>query len=254
MKKKIVVLIPAYNSEKTIGQIIERIPKLVNKIIIVDDGSSDKTAEVAGKYKKVKVAVHKKNKGYGGAQKTLMNNALEENADICVFVHSDGGHAPEEIPQVIAPLLEGKVQVVNGSRAKKIIIESRPFLGSKFIGGLLSGPMPWWRFFGNRFLSRLQNIICGTNVDDFHSGFRACTREVLQTINYKDLYEGHGFDAEILLEMCRKGYKIESMPVSTHYDPDIHSTVKPIRYGLRVLWFILKNNRFMNKINNINNK
>lgn len=223
--KKVIAVIPAYNAEKTIKNVIQRIPqKLVNEIIVVDDGSKDRTYDVAISTG-VKVIRHETNKGYGGAQKTGFKEALKDGATIIVLLHADGQHAPEEIPILLKSLTNKEVDVVLGSRA----------LGK----GMLKGKMPFYKFIGNRILTFVENMAFGTHISEFHTGYRAYKQNVLNQLNFENYTNDYHFDSEILLDVHEKKFKIEEVPISTHYG-DEKSYVNSFTYGMNIIFLILR--------------
>jgi len=233
MKQKIVIVMPAYNAGKTIESVFRRIPKKtlekISRIIVVNDGSTDNTETVVKKLMKkypIKLLVHEINKGYGAAQKTGFSCALQENADVAVLLHSDGQYAPELLPKIIEPISAGRADVV---------------LGSRMLGGqALSGGMPPIRYFGNKFLTSLENLFYGMNISEFHSGYMAYSKGALETIPFNMLSNTFHFDGEMLLMSGKKKLKIAEVPIPTRYAEE-KSYLNPLRYGLTVLKIIFKN-------------
>lgn len=238
---KTIVLIPAYNASKTIRRVIEQIPReIVQEVIVVDDGSNDNTYEILKSIPHITVLKHETNKGYGSAQITLYKAALEQPHDYTVILHADGGHTPSEIPLFLAPLMDGKAEVVVGSRTKGILEQASPLIGSRFLGATLNGAMPAYKFLSNVSLTSFQNLLLGTHYHSFHDGFRGCTRQVLEEINWNLFSNWYLFDMEFLVYAHRLAKKIVEIPVSSFYDPNAGSNVPNIRYGLRVVGFTLK--------------
>ena len=236
-EKKIYVVIPAYNAAKTIANIFDRIPKSFfpkATFLIVNDGSTDNTAEVAKKiqksYPNVEIIIHEVNKGYGQTQKTGYNEALRQGADMTVLLHSDGQYAPELIEKICQPILEGKVDVAMGSR----------MLG----GGALKGGMPRYKYYGNKFLTMIENLAYGMHVSEFHSGYMAYSRKTLETVPFNDVTDTFHFDGEMLLRAHKKGLKIAEISIPTRYAEE-KSHLNPITYGLNVLKIVFRN--FMGK-------
>jgi len=223
VKKKIIIVVPAYNAEKTLESVIKRIPKnfmkKIYEIILVDDGSKDKTYQVAKKLG-LKIIKHLKNKGYGSAQKTGFSAALKDGADFVILLHSDGQYAPEYLPKIIKPLLNSECDAVFGSR----------MLG----GSVLNGGMPVHRYIGNKFLTSIENIIFGMNISEFHSGYRAYSKKALENINFDLDSNSFVFDSEILVQIKDKGMKIGEVPIPTFYGHEI-SYLKPMKYGFEIL-------------------
>ena len=221
---KTVIVIPAYNAEKTIGSVFKRIPKnSYDEIIVVNDGSKDKTSEVVKKYK-VKLIEHKKNKGYGGAQKTGFKQALKDGADIVALVHADGQTEPEELLKMLKPIKDGEVDLVLGSRV----------LGGK----MLEGGMPLTRFIGNRLLTLIENSILRINISEYHSGYRVYSRKALEEIHFDLNSDKYEFDSEILIQCKLKKLKIKEIPIPTHYGNE-KSYLNPWTYGLRIFKILI---------------
>ena len=216
---KIIVIIPAYNAEKTIGRTIERIPKEFTEIIVIDDKSKDKTIEEAKKYP-VSIIEHPVNHGYGGAQKTAYTIALSRNADIVVMVHADGQYPPEKLGEIIKPIVDGEADVVLASRA----------LG----GGMLEGGMPVVRYLGNKGLTFLENFILRMNVSEYHTGYRAYSRKFLSTVPFWLNSEKFEFDSEILIQAKVNRFKIAEIGIPTRYGDEV-SNLNNVSYGVRIL-------------------
>src|SRR5262249_47948031 len=167
---KVVVVMPAYNADSTLRLTYEQLPKdVVNLVILVDDGSRDATLEVARQLG-LEVFVHNRNYGYGANQKTCYTEALRAGADIVVMVHPDYQYDPTLVPQIIQPILDDQADVVLGSRLKD--------------GAALAQGMPWWKYMANRFLTGVENRVFGLNLSEYHTGYRAFRREVLESVNY----------------------------------------------------------------------
>jgi glycosyltransferase involved in cell wall biosynthesis len=237
---KTCVIMPAYNAGKVVASVIERIPAgLIDEIIVVDDASRDNTFEVLSVIPGLTVLRHAENRGYGGAQITLHDAAIQRGADVVVLMHSDGGHFPEELPRLLEPVLSGQAQVVLGARIHGVIEKARPLLGSPLLGALLNGSMPATRLMGHLFLTGIQNFIFGTHYDAWHSGYRAMSREAVLRVPYRDFGAGYLFDTEFLLMAHLAGLRIKEVPVSSYYDPRSGSTAEPFSYGLKVLRYVL---------------
>ena len=215
---------PAYNAEKTLETTFREIPfALVDDVIIVDDASSDNTSEVAKKIGIKHVIKHEKNKGYGGNQKTCYNTALSLGADIVVMVHPDYQYTPKLIPSMSYLLADDLFQVVMGSR----------ILGK----GALKGGMPLYKYFFNRMLTLTQNLIIGQKLSEYHSGYRAFTKEVLESINYNANSDDFVFDNQMLTQIFYAGYEIAEITCPTKYFTDASSInfKRSAKYGLGVL-------------------
>ncbi len=238
---KTVIIIPAYNAADLVAEIINRIPPCIaDEIIALDDGSQDDTFKVLSSLKNVTALQHKTNGGYGKAQITLHNAALRHKADIIVLMHADGGHLPEELPQLIEPLRGGRADVVIGDRLKGVWQNAKPLLGSRTLGAMVRGQMPVVRLAGHLFLTATQNFIFGTNYRAWHSGYRAITGKSLERIPYNSFGSGYLFDTEFLLACHHSGLRIEEVSVSSYYDPRAKTSVEPFLFGLRVLTFVIK--------------
>ncbi len=237
---KICLMMPAYNAGKVITGVIKRIPKgLIDEIIIVDDGSRDNTFDVLSSMPGLTVLQHAENRGYGGAQMTLHDAAVQHGADVAVLMHSDGGHFPEELPRLLNPILAGEAQVVLGARIRGVFEKTRPILGSRLLGAVLNGPIPARRLLGHLFLTGMQNSVFGTHYDAWHSGYRAMSREAMLRVPYHDFGAGYLFDTEFLLTAHLAGLIIKEVPVSSFYDPRSGSTAEPFSYGLKALRYVL---------------
>ncbi len=222
--KKIIVVIPAYNNEQTLGGIFDRIPKnlapLIDEFIIVDDGSTDETRNKIGlltqKYKNVTCIAHDVNKGYARAQKTGFRVAFNHGADIAILLHADGQYAPEELEGLLEPLLKDECDMVQGGR----------ILGGK----ALKGGMPLYKYLAIRFASVIENLVYGMKMLEYHSGYMLYSRRALRTIPFEKLSNTFYFDGEMLFVGHAKGLRIRSLPISTRYARDIKSGVRPLKY------------------------
>ncbi len=222
-KQKVIVVLPAYNAEKTLARTVADIPKeSVDEIILVDDVSADRTVEVA---KKLGLTVHhhEKNRGYGGNQKTCYRLAIEHGADIAVMCHPDYQYDPKIIPQLIDPILRGEADAVFGSRMMK--------------GGALEGGMPLWKHNANIMLTAFENVVLGTYLTEYHSGFRAYSTRLLKAIDFETNSDGFIFDTEIIAQIVANKFKIEEVPIRTRYFEEA-SSIKlgpSLVYGLGIL-------------------
>lgn len=228
VKMKTIVVLPAYNAAKTLAQTVKDIPQnTVEDIILVDDVSQDNTAEIA-KGLGLKVFKHSKNKGYGANQKTCYTKALEMGADIVVMVHPDYQYDPKVIPDIIRPIKRGEADAVFGSRMMK--------------GGTLEGGMPLWKYNANILLTALENVVLGTYLTEYHSGFRAYSAKYLKSVNFRDNSDGFVFDTEMIVQGIIHNLKIEEIPICTRYF-DEASTIKLLPcllYGLSILKTLFK--------------
>jgi len=228
---KVVVVMPAYNAGRTLRLTYEELPKdTVNLVILVDDGSTDQTLEIARDLD-LQIFVHNRNYGYGANQKTCYTEALRAGADIVVMVHPDYQYDPRLVPQIIEPVVGGRADVVLGSRLKS--------------GSALAQGMPWWKFLANRVLTVLENRAFGLSLSEYHTGYRAFRREVLETVNFVANSDGFVFDQEIIGQVVAAGYRIAEIAVPTRYFAEASSAgfLASTAYGLRILsmlfWFML---------------
>lgn len=227
-KMKALAVLPAYNAARTLAVTVADIPKdAVDDIILVDDASRDDTVKAAESLG-LKVFRHERNKGYGGNQKTCYTNALRMGADIVVMVHPDYQYDPISIPELIRPIVEGRADAVFGSRMMK--------------GGALEGGMPLWKHNANILLTALENVVLGTYLTEYHSGFRAYSARYLRTVNFMANGDGFVFDTEIIVQGLLHYLKIEEIPIKTRYF-DEASSIKfraAVVYGCGILRTLLK--------------
>lgn len=215
---------PAYNASKTLEITYNEIPRdIVDEVVVVDDCSKDDTSAKAKELGIQHVIRHKKNKGYGGNQKTCYAKALELNADIIIMVHPDYQYTPKLIPSMCYLIANDLFPVVLGSR----------ILGT----GALKGGMPWYKYIANRILTLVQNIMLGAKLSEYHTGYRAFSKEVLSNINYEENSDNFVFDNQMLSQILFKGYPIGEVTCPTKYFEEassINLTNSSI-YGLGVL-------------------
>ncbi|MEQ8624829.1 MAG: glycosyltransferase family 2 protein [Vicingaceae bacterium] len=222
--KKVVVVMPAYNASKTLENTYREIPlDLVDEVIVVDDCSSDDTAEKAKALGIRHIIRHEKNKGYGGNQKTCYKTALDLGADMVIMVHPDYQYTPKLIPSMCYLIANDLFQVVLGSR----------ILGT----GALKGGMPLHKYLANRFLTFFQNILVGAKLSEYHTGYRAFSKEVLESINYEVNSDNFVFDNQMLSQIIFKGYEIAEVTCPTNYFDEGSSInfKNSVVYGLGVL-------------------
>ncbi len=225
--KKIVVVMPAYNAAATLKKTYMDIPmEWVDEILLVDDFSRDGTVEVA-KSLNLKVVAHSYNIGYGGNQKTCYLEALKDGADIIVMLHPDYQYDPRIIPDLVKPLLDGRTDAVFASR-----MLHKP----------LRGGMPLYKFIANKTLTFIENLAMGLKLSEYHTGYRAYGRNVLERVPFLDNSNGFVFDNEIIAQLVRFGFRIEEIPVRTHYGVDSSSVgfLSSMRYGFGVLRTIMR--------------
>ncbi len=213
---------PAYNAAQTLERTYHDIPRdVVDKIILVDDVSSDETVEIAQRLG-LDVIVHSQNRGYGGNQKTCYREALAAGADIVVMVHPDYQYDPTRIPAVIAPIQQGKADMV---------------LGSRFLGDPLAGGMPYWKWLANHFLTDVENVAFGLRLSEYHTGFRAYSARVLRTVAWDRDSDDFVFDQEFVAQVVAAGFRIAEVAVPTRYFREASSVGfrRSVRYGFGTL-------------------
>jgi glycosyltransferase involved in cell wall biosynthesis len=223
-EKKVVVVLPAYNASKTLEKTYSEIDfNIVDEVILVDDCSKDDTIEVAKQLGIHHIIKHEQNKGYGGNQKTCYNKALELNADIVIMVHPDYQYTPLLIPSMSYLIANGLFHVVLGSR----------ILGK----GALSGGMPWYKYIANRLLTMSQNILMNAKLSEYHTGYRAFSKEVLMKVNYNANSDNFVFDNQMLAQIWFAGYEIAEITCPTKYFKEASSiNIKNSSiYGMGVL-------------------
>lgn len=215
---------PAYNASKTIEKTFREIPfPLVDEVILCDDASKDNTVEVAKNLGIKHVIVHEENKGYGANQKSLYRKALDEGGDIVIMLHPDYQYTPKLIPAMCNIIGDDLYHVVLGSR----------ILGK----GALKGGMPLYKYIANRFLTFTQNILIGSKLSEFHTGYRSFSKEVLESINFENNSDDFVFDNEMLSQIVYEGYEIAEVTTPTKYFEEASSInfKRSAKYGLGVL-------------------
>jgi glycosyltransferase involved in cell wall biosynthesis len=226
--KKVIVVMPAYNAEKTLEKTLDDIPwDWVDDILLTDDASKDNTVDLARQLG-LKVYVHKKNRGYGANQKTCYTKALEMGADIIVMVHPDHQYDPTVIPQLLEPLIEEECDAVFGSR----MLGGRP----------LEGGMPKWKYLANIFLTAVENAVFYMYLTEYHSGLRAYSRRYLETARFELNSDSFVFDSEIIAQGVIHHMKIREIPIQTRYFPEASQIGfwKSTVYGLSILKTLVK--------------
>jgi len=225
---RVVVVMPAYNAGKTLRMTYEQLPHdRIDLVILVDDGSRDETLEIARQLN-LEIFVHDRNYGYGANQKTCYRQALKAGGTIIVMVHPDYQYDPRLLPHVIQPIVEGRADVVLGSR---LMGESPVKQG-----------MPWWKYAGNRFLTVLENWTFGLHLSEYHTGYRAFRREALEAVAFEKNSDSFVFDQEILAQAVAARLRIVEVPVPTKYFPEASSATfwQSLRYGFSVLLVLLR--------------
>jgi glycosyltransferase involved in cell wall biosynthesis len=227
-RSKVVVVMPAYNAAKTLRMTYADLPReSVDLVILVDDGSSDETAQIA-RDMGLELFVHNRNYGYGANQKTCYREALRAGADIVVMVHPDYQYDPTLLPELVRPIEEGRADAVLGSR----------LLGTSPV----KQGMPWWKYVSNRFLTWVENAAFGLKLSEYHTGYRAFRREVLEAVNLETNSDKFIFDQEIMAQMVAVGMRITEVPVPTRYFAQASSAsfFQSTIYGLSILLLLGK--------------
>jgi len=247
LDKKIVVVLPAYNAADTLDRTYKEIvaQDCVDLVILVDDGSDDRTVEIARQLDKLEVHVHQKNLGYGANQKTCYRLALESGADIVIMVHADYQYTPKLIPAMASLIGNGLYDCV---------------LGSRILGGTaLKGGMPFWRYAANRFLTAIENLVLRAKLSEYHTGYRAYSRSLLEKLPLDANSDDFVFDNQILAQIVWLGYPIAEISCPTRYDDDASSITfrRAVKYGFGCLgttaefglakWGLRRSRRFPGK-------
>jgi glycosyltransferase involved in cell wall biosynthesis len=226
--KRIAVVLPAFNAEKTIQRTVEEIPDgFVDDIIVVDDASSDQTVQLSLKMG-LHTVVHEANAGYGANQKTCYREALNRRADVVVMLHPDYQYTPKLLVAMASLVAIGQFDIVLGSR---ILSE-----------GALRGGMPLYKYLANRFLTFVQNILIGKKLSEYHTGYRAFSREVLETLPLEHNSNDFLFDNQVLAQAVYSDFRIGEISCPTAYFPEASSInfSRSLVYGLGVLWTSLQ--------------
>jgi glycosyltransferase involved in cell wall biosynthesis len=223
--KRIVVVMPAYNAAQTLQQTYEEVmaQNLVDSIILVDDGSRDGTVAIARTLPGVNVHVHAVNRGYGANQKTCYRLALDDRADIVIMLHPDYQYTPKLIPAMVSIIANGLHPCV---------------LGSRILGGYaLKGGMPFWKYVANRFLTLIENILLGAKLSEYHTGYRAFARELLESVRWSANSDDFVFDNQMLAQILWCGFTIAEVSCPTKYFAEASSINlrRSIKYGFGCL-------------------
>jgi len=221
--KRVTVVLPAYNAAKTLKTTYDEIPKdIVDDIVLVDDASPDETVNLARELG-IHTIVHRRNLGYGGNQKTCYAAALERDADIIIMLHPDYQYTPRLITPMAFLLESGEFDVV---------------LGSRILGGqAIRGGMPRYKYVSNRFLTLVQNLLMGAKMSEYHTGYRAYTREVLTTIPWQGNSDAFVFDSQMLSQIIYAGYRVGEITCPARYFPEASSIdfASSVAYGFGCL-------------------
>lgn len=222
--KKVVVVLPAYNASRTIERVYNEIPfDIVDDVILVDDASPDDTVDAGARLGIRHIIRHERNLGYGGNQKTCYKKALELDADIVIMLHPDYQYTPKLIPAMTYIIANGVYPVVCGSR----------ILGK----GALTGGMPYYKYVANRILTGVQNILIGQKLSEYHTGYRAFSREVLEAIDFEANSDDFVFDNQMLSQIFMAGFEVGEVTCPTKYFDEASSInfKRSVTYGLGVL-------------------
>ena len=228
---------PAYNAARTLRKTHQDVlaQEIVDQVILVDDCSRDKTVEIASTLPGTLVHVHARNRGYGGNQKTCYRLALENGADIVIMIHPDYQYTPLLIPAMASMIANGLYSFV---------------IGSRILGGYaLKGGMPIWKYLANRSLTAVQNLLLGAKLSEYHSGYRAYSRELLLAIDFEKNSDDFVFDAQMLAQIIRLGHVVAEISCPTKYFREASSINfrRSVVYGLGCLAVALKYSRFTNR-------
>jgi glycosyltransferase involved in cell wall biosynthesis len=224
--KKVIVVMPAYNAARTLRRTYDEVMAqgIVDMVVMVDDGSHDETTEIARTLPKMIVHTHPQNRGYGANQKTCYKLALEAGGDIIILVHPDYQYTPKLIPAMSSMIGNGLYHCV---------------LGSRILGGYArKGGMPWWKYVSNRLLTLVENIMTGAKLSEYHTGYRAFSRTVLEELPFEGNSDDFVFDNQILMQVLWLGYQIAEVSCPTKYFPEASSINfrRSIKYGFGCLW------------------
>jgi glycosyltransferase involved in cell wall biosynthesis len=203
--KRIIVVMPAYNAAKTLKATYDEVMDqgIVDEVILVDDGSRDETVTLARNLPNVTVHVHDRNRGYGGNQKTCYRLALGKGADIVIMVHPDYQYTPKLIPALASMIANDLHEFV---------------IGSRILGGYAKmGGMPWWKYIANRFLTTVQNLLLGAKLSEYHTGYRAYSRHLLESMNFTGMSDDFIFDNQFIAQAVWRGYTIGEVSCPTKY-------------------------------------
>ncbi|PKN20385.1 MAG: glycosyl transferase family 2 [Deltaproteobacteria bacterium HGW-Deltaproteobacteria-6] len=223
--KKVIVVMPAYNAAQTLKKTYDEVmaQEIVDLVILVDDASGDETSSIAARLPNTRVHVHEKNRGYGGNQKTCYRMALEEGADIIIMVHPDYQYTPKLIPAMASMIGNGLYHCV---------------LGSRILGGhAVRSGMPLWKYIANRFLTLSENVMLGAKLSEYHTGYRAFSRELLEKLPLESNSDDFVFDNQMLAQIVWFGYTIAEVSCPTKYFAEASSInfMRSVKYGIGCL-------------------
>ena len=227
---KVVVVMPAYNAAQTLKKTYDEVMEqgIVDQVIVVDDASCDKTTAIAKRLPNTIVHTHPQNQGYGGNQKTCYRLALESGADIVIMVHPDYQYTPKLIPAMASMIGNGLYHCI---------------LGSRILGGYsLKGGMPWWKYISNRFLTLAENILTGAKLSEYHTGYRAFSRELIEKLPLEENSDDFVFDNQMLAQILWLDYHIAEVSCPTKYFAEASSInfQRSLTYGIGCLVTALK--------------
>jgi glycosyltransferase involved in cell wall biosynthesis len=227
--KKVIVVMPAYNAAQTLRKTYDEVMDqgVVDLVVVVDDGSRDETVSIAKTLPNTLVHIHPQNQGYGANQKTCYKLALEQGGDIIIMVHPDYQYTPQLIPAMVSMIGSGLYHCV---------------LGSRILGGYaLRGGMPLWKYTANRFLTLVENILLGAKLSEYHTGYRAFSRELLEEVPFHANSDDFVFDNQILAQILWHGYTVAEISCPTKYFAEASSINLPrsIKYGIGCLYTAL---------------
>jgi glycosyltransferase involved in cell wall biosynthesis len=234
MVENLFVVMPAYNAGETIEKVFARIPKealgRIRRYVVVNDGSTDDTKKaltrIASDFPNLDILDHRRNLGYGAAEKTLLRHAVREGAEAALLLHSDGQYSPESIPDLLGPLDRKEADLVQGSR----MIER---------GGALRGGMPLYKYVANRCLTAIENKGFGMKMAEYHSGYMLYSRELLLAVPFEKFSNSFDFDLEMIVAAGSLGLKIKQIPIPTIYGEEV-SYLNPFKYGIDVLKVVMR--------------
>ena len=228
-RPRVLVVMPAYNAARTLADTWAAIPRdVVDEVLLVDDGSRDSTLDVAARLPLRTIGLPH-NVGYGGNQKTCYLEALRLGAEIVVMLHPDGQYDPILLPDLIAPIQEGRADMVLGSR---MLVP----------GAARAGRMPLYRFVANKVFTALENRMLGTALSEMHTGYRAYSRRFLETVPFMRNSDDFVFDSQVIAQAVAFGLRVAEVPIDTRYFSDASSTSMKanVRYGLGTLWTMVR--------------